>query len=449
MNKHSLGNTGATPEAGASALPTETRQTIRLGWIAIAIFLGGFLVWAALAPLDEGVPASATVTFESKRKTIQHMTGGIVERVAVHEGQHVNAGDLLVELNDGVAKANFESIRQNYMALRANESRLLAELEGRATIGFHKDLMAASDNPLIRQHILTQTQLFDSRRSALREELNMLDENIAGQEATLAGINRQQESRAVQAAKQAEQLKNISELASEGYVPRNQALQLEQGQAELRALIAELQANKLRTERSVAELKMRKTFRRQEIIKEVAGQLAEVQREVQADREKLDAATGELGRVMIKSPVAGQVIGLSIASIGGVVTPGQRLLDVVPNEEGVLLEAKIPTHVIDRIRVDDTVAVRFSAFAHTPQLVVDAKMISLSGDIITEQVGAGVASFYLARIKLTTNGIRQLGEHQLQAGMGAEVIIRTGERSMLAYILHPLTKRISSALKEE
>lgn len=184
-------------------------------------------------------------------------------------------------------------------------------------------------------------------------------------------------------------------------------------------------------------------------MKEVAGQLAEVQREVQADREKLDAATGELGRVMIKSPVAGQVIGLSIASIGGVVSPGQRLLDVVPHEEGVLLEAKIPIHVIDRIRPGDKVAVRFSAFAHTPQLVVDGLVTSISGDAITEQVGPGVASFYLARIKLTAEGVLQLAGHQLQPGMGAEIVVRTGERSMLTYILHPLTKRIASALKEE
>jgi len=410
---------------------------------------GGFLVWAAYAPLDEGVPAQATVTIDTKRKAIQHMTGGIVERVAVREGQSVKAGETLIEINDGLARATNESVRQNYMAQRAAESRLVAEIEGQQTISFHPDLMAASNDPVIRQHILTQTQLFASRRAALNSDLAATDESIAGQEATLAGILLQLENRQVQLQKQTEQQKNISELAASGYVPRNQALQMEQAQADLKAVLAELNATKTRTERSIAELKLRKAQHAMDATKESSAQLAEVRREVQAGRDRLNASSAELGRVIIKAPVDGQVVGLAIASVGGIISPGQKLMDIVPAAEDVVLEARIPTQFIDRVRSGDPVAVRFSSFAHSPQLVVDAIINSISGDVVSEQTPNGNVSFYLARVSLTNNGLKKLGDKLLQPGMGAEVLIKTGERSLLTYLLHPLTKRIAAAMKEE
>ncbi len=430
-------------------LPTDTRSTIRLGFFALVLGFGGFLAWAAFAPLDEGVPAPASVTIDTKRKAIQHQTGGILRQVAVREGQRVKAGDLLIALDDGAARASFESIRQNYMGQRATESRLLAELEKRDTISFHPDLIAAQSDAVISQHINTQTQLFQSRRASLRSELAGFDEAIAGQEATLSGIRLQLDSRKLQAQKQGEQLKNLSDLAADGYVPRNQVLALEQSQAELNATLAELQASKFRTERSIAELKLRKAQRQTDGAKEVAAQLADVRREVQAGREKLDAITAELGRVSIKAPVDGQVVGLTVASLGGVAGPGQKLMDIVPNDEGVVLEARIPTQTIDRVRTGDPVAVRFSAFAHSPQLVVDAVITSISADVVTEQSPAGSVSYYLARVSLTADGIKKLGDRHMQPGMNAEVLIKTGERSLLTYLLHPLTKRIAWAMKEE
>jgi protease secretion system membrane fusion protein len=291
--------------------------------------------------------------------------------------------------------------------------------------------------------------LFQSRRASLRSELAGIDESIAGQEATLAGLKLQIESRKIQIQKQNEQLKNMAELAADGYVPRNQVLTLEQSQAELNSILADLNGSKLRTERAIAELNLRKTQRLMDGAKDTASQLADVRRDVQAGREKLEAITGELNRVKIKAPVDGQVVGLAVASIGGVAGAGQKLMDIVPKEEGVVLEARIPTNVIDRVRPNDPVAVRFSAFARSPQLVVDAKIDSISGDVVTEQTPAGTSSYYLARVSLTEDGVKKLGDRHLQPGMSAEVLIKTGERSLLTYLMHPLTKRIAAAMKEE
>lgn len=429
-------------------LPTDTRATIRNGFLAIVIGFGGFLLWAAYAPLDEGVPAPATVTIDTKRKPIQHPSGGTIERVLVKEGARVKAGDVLAVLNDATARASYEQVHHNYLALRAVEGRAMTELSGADHISFHPDLTSAATDPAAAQHVATQTQLFEARRNALRSDLAAIGENIAGLEAQLKGIERSLESRQMQSAKQSELLKSISDLASEGYAPRNQALQLEQGQAELRAVMADLEGNRQRLKRNVEEMKMRMQQRREEYRRDASAQLADSRRELQGLRERTTALGAELRKVQLKAPVDGQVIGLTITN-GSVVSAGQKLMDVVPAEEGVLLEARIPTHVIDRVKPNDPTNVRFSAFAHSPQLVVDGVVKTISGDVLTEQTPAGMMSYYLARVELTPEGIKQLGERNLQPGMQAEVLIKTGERSLLTYLLHPLTKRIAASLKEE
>jgi protease secretion system membrane fusion protein len=372
-----------------------------------------------------------------------------VDRVLIKEGQQVKAGDVLVELNAAATKANFESIRQNYMAQRAAEGRLMAEISDLSAIRFHNDLLASSNDPVIKQHIVIQTELFNSRRSAFRNEIGATMEALAGLEAQQVGLKNQIESRSIQSAKQSEQLKNISELAAEGFVPRNQVLQLEQAEAELRSILSDLQANFVRNQRSIAELKLRLAQRKQEFTKDSATQLADVRREVQAGQERLSAISDDLGRVNIKAPIDGQVVGLILGSVGGVVSAGQKLMDIVPVNESMVLEAKIPTYVIDRVKASEITSVRFSAFAHSPELVIDGKVNSISGDVISENTMNGPISYYLARIEITPAGIKQLGDRVMQPGMQAEVLIKTGERTLLTYLLHPLTKRIASSLKEE
>jgi protease secretion system membrane fusion protein len=435
--------------APAVELRTDTGPTVLLGLVTILFGFGGFLVWAAYAPLDEGVPAPAQVTIDTKRKTIQHLTGGNILNVAVREGQQVKVGDVLVELNAGEAKANYESIRQTYMAQRAAESRLLAELQNASAIRFHPDLVAASSDPLVRQHIETQTQVFEARRNSLRSEIKAIEESILGQEAAQAGIKAQQESRKLQASKQFERLKSFGDLAKDGYVSRNQVLQLEQEQAALASGLAELESARIRAGNAINELQSRKVQRKQDFLKESGIQLAEVSREVLSGRERLDAIKDQLSRVTIKAPVDGQIVGLALSSSGGIVSPGQRLMDVVPQDESVVLETKLPVNVIDRIKVGDSVAVRFSTFSHSPQLVVDGVLTSISGDVLTESTSMATVSFYLGRVQVTKKGLQQLGNRSLKPGMAAEVLIRTGERSLLTYLMGPLLKRISAAMREE
>ena len=435
-------------EATDIAEHANTRGPIRLGFWVLVVGFGLFLLWAAFAPLDEGVSAPSVVSIETRRKTIQHLQGGVIKELHAKEGQTVKSGDVLVVLDDGATRAGFESIRQAYLAQRAMESRLLSELAGAPSITYHPDVLRATDSEA-RSHVVAQQQIFTARRAALAAELGAVQEGIAGLEAQGVGLRAVIDSKRAQAGFQDQQLQGVLALANDGFAPRNQALQLEQAQAELRASMADTQALGQRVMQSIAEAKQRIAQRRQEYAKELASQLADVRREVQANQEKLVAVTAELGRTEIRAPLDGQVVGLALSGVGGVVTPGQRLMDIVPIGAPLLLDARVPTHVIDRVHVGDPTEVRFSGFANTPQLVVDGRVVSMSSDVVSEQAGNGVITYYLGRIEITGSGRKALGHRVMQPGMPAEVLIRTGERSLLTYLLHPLSKRVAAAMKEE
>ncbi|WP_298933047.1 HlyD family type I secretion periplasmic adaptor subunit [uncultured Ramlibacter sp.] len=434
---------------GTVALNTDTGGAARIGMWALAIGFGGFLLWAAFAPLDEGVAAPALVSIDTKRKAVQHLSGGIVKEVLVREGQSVKEGQALIRLDEAVARANYETTRQRYLALRAMQARLLAEQSGVQAITWHPDLVEGGKDPLIRAQMDTQQQLLIARRSALAAELQSLNESIQGQEGLIQAYQGMLENRKNQLSLLSEELKNTRGLVAEGYAPRNRQFELERAVSESNTALAELQGNTIRARRTVGELRQRMISRQQEYRKEIESQMAEVSREVQGDAEKFRSQFNDLERMEIKAPATGQVVGLTVQTPGGVIQSGQKLMDIVPNDEPLLLEAHVQPHFIDKVHTGLPVDIRFSAFSHAPSLVVDGRVLSISGDLITEQANNAVTSYYLARVAVTPEGIKKLGKHQMQPGMPAEVIFRTGERSLLTYMLGPLTKRLAASMKEE
>jgi protease secretion system membrane fusion protein len=435
-------------DAGAPRASSDTRAVARTGLLVLTLGFGGFLLWAGLAPLDEGVPTMGMVTLDSKRKTVQHLSGGIVKEVLVQEGQQVKEGQPLLRLDGAVAKANFESVRQRYLGYRAMQSRLFAEQAGRDAIDFHPDVKAAMGDPLIQQQMSTQQQLIQARRAALAADLQGIEESMQGLKEQLGSYQNILVQRRSQLALLSEELTNTRGMVKEGYAPRNRQLELERMVAESNAAIADLTGNSLRVARQVAELGQRSLARKQEYRKEVESQLSDVTREVQSDAEKFVAVTADLVRMEIKSPASGQVVGLSVQTVGAVLQPGQKLLDVVPDQQTLLLEAHIPPHLIDKVQTGLMADIRFNSFAHSPQLVVDGRVMSVSGDLLSDPQQPQY-SYYLARVQVTPAGMKTLGARQMQPGMPAEIVIKTGERSLLTYLMHPLTKRMAASMKEE
>lgn len=375
-------------EKGSGGEYRDTRSPIRLGiWILLVGF-GSFLLWAAFAPLDEGVPCSGMVSIATKRKVVENMRGGRVEKVNVREGQMVREGDVLMTLDSQTAKARYDEVHQHYLGMRASADRLLAEMNGAGSITFHKDLLNDHDRAMAELNMKNQRQLFLSRRMSLK----IMNDQLAGMKA----------------------------LVKEGYAPMSQ-------QRDLELKIADFKTN-------------------------TAAQLAQVQLEVEADAEKTRALAQELADTEVRSPATGQVVSLQVQSVGAVIQPGQKIMDIVPLHEGLLIDAKVSPQLIDSIRKGMPVEVSFFSFSHTPQLVVNGEIESLSKDIVTDP---GVnpmmpgATYYLARVFVTAEGMKTLGKRQMQSGMPVQVIIKTGERSLLTYLVDPLFKRINVSMKEE
>jgi membrane fusion protein, protease secretion system len=425
----------------------DSSRAARIGMWALLAGLAGFMVWAAFAPLDEGVPSQGLVATDTKRKAVQHLTGGIVKEVLVREGDRVKEGQLLLKLDDATAKASYEAIRQHYLGLRAMQGRLLAEQGGSSKIVFHPDLESAKDDPLIRSHMLNQEQLFGSRKSALRSDLQGMQESIQGQQGLLQAYEGMLTSRRNSMSLVNEELTHTRALVKEGYAPRNRQLELERMVSEANSSIAELLGNITRGQRAIGELRQKMISRQQEYRKEVESQLSDVTREVQSDEGKFHALADDLGRIDIKSPAGGQVVGLAVQTVGGVIQPGQKLMDIVPENELLLVETRVAPNYIDRVHAGLPVDVRFNSFANSPQLVVDGKVVSISGDLLTDPQ-SGV-QYYLSRVSVTPEGYKRLGKRVMQPGMPVEVVFKTGERTLLAYLMHPLTKRLAAAMKEE
>lgn len=427
--------------------PSNTASPARWGLWILGMGLGGFLLWASLAPLDEGVPTPGMVTIDTKSKAVQHLSGGIVKTVLVREGDQVREGQPLLTLDEDVARANFESVRQRYLGLRAMQGRLLAEQSGQASIAFHADLLVAQADPLIASQMKTQHDLLQARRAALAADLGALNESMQSQKSMIATYQSIERSRSHQLNLLEQELEQTRPLVADGYAPRNRLLELERAQADVQATLSDLTGQATRAQQAIAELGQRKQARQQEYRKEVETALADVTREVQSDAQKMVAVTADLLRTHVRSPATGQVVGLAVQSAGAVVQPGQKLMLIVPADEPLMLETQIAPHLIDKVQPGLMTDVRFSSFAHTPQLVVEGQVTSISNDLLIDP--ATNMGYFLARVRITPQGMKTLGPRRMKPGMPTEVVIKTGERTLLTYLLSPLFKRVAASLKEE
>lgn len=434
------------------AKPIDTSSPMRWGMLVIFLGFAGFLVWAAFAPLDEGVPTQGTVSIDTKRKPVQNLFGGIVKEVHVKEGQMVKAGEVLLVLDDAAANGRFEETRQRYVGDRAMENRLQAEQNGFATIHFHQDLLDSRKDPLVQQQMRNQEMLLASRRGSLNAELSAYAESIQGLEAQMQGLTGILDSKHSQLDLLNQQLSSIRSLVEEGYAPKSQQRDLELRVAQTTGDIADSQSMMLRASHSILEYKQRSLQRKEDYKKEVDTQMAQVRAEVDATDEKMKSLRDDLARTKIRSPVDGQVDGLQFQTVGSVIQPGQKILDVVPLDENLLLEVKVAPHLVDKVHKGLDADIRFDSFANSPQLAVEGRVDSVSKDLLTEpgmNPAAPGASYYLARVSVTPKGMKTLNGRVLQSGMPAQVIIKTGERTLLTYLMHPLVKRFSASLKEE
>ena len=370
------------PLSGPLQLPdTDYAAVLRRGLWLLAAGFGGFLAWALLAPLDEGIPAPGVVTAESSRKRIEHLNGGLVEQILVREGQRVKEGDELVVLNEVQSKSALNATQTQWYTAMATLARLRAEREGATAIGFPQELQAASRDPEMAALMRAQEGLFRSRRTALGGELRIIRESVRGLELQLASLAQLKVGRETQIALFNEQLAAFRNLRNEGFVSRNNLLELERQLAEVQSRQSEDLSNIAGINARLAEFRMRAAQREIEYRSEVETQLSDVQREYATLGERLTAQRDMFARLVLRAPVAGTVMDLAVHTVGGVVKPGDRLMDIVPEGDTLVVEARIAPQYIDRVYPGLPADVHFDAYSSSATWpVITGQVAVVSGD---------------------------------------------------------------------
>lgn len=438
-------NTKAVGDSNVLQLD-DTRYS-RLGWMLMLGGFLGFLGWAALAPLDKGVAVSGKVMVSGHRKVVQHPSGGIVERIDVRDGDKVAAGQVLIRLKETPLLGQAQSLRSQFYGSLASEARLNAERDGVASVSFPVELTALAAEPEVASNLTLQRQLFDSRRQALLLDQQGIDESIAGAEAQLRGVRDSQASKVLQRTALTEQLLGLRELAREGYIPRNRLLDSERVYAQVLGSISEDYGRIGQLQRQVLEMRLKIRQLAEEYQKEVRTQLADTRVRTEDLRNRLASAEFELANSQLRAPVAGIVVGLDVFTEGGVIKPGQALMEIVPQGEPLLVEARVPVELADKVHAGLPVELMFSAFSQstTPRVAGEVTLVSADRQV-DERTDE---PYYTLRAQVSDAGMAQLAGLQIRPGMPVEAFVRTGERSMLNYLFKPLLDRTHMALVEE
>ena len=446
LNSQTITDVAFTDNANLNVAVDLNKYT-RIGWWIIIGGLGSFLLWAFLAPLDKGVPLNGTVTVATNKKAIQHETGGTVEAILIKEGDSVQAGDVLVRMNNVQAQSNAETTRVQYITARTTQARLEAERDHKVGVSLPAEFALKELDVHVSENLAIQKQIASARQAALRSELSAIDENIAGLVSQMNGLEESVVSKREQKASIAEQLVGMRDLANEGYMATNRVLESEQGLARVNAEIAADVGNIGRSKRQIAELSMQKIQRNQEYQKEVRTQLSEAQKQADALENQLKSLDRNVVNVDIKAPVAGIVVGLNVFTKGAVIAPGFKLMDIVPKEDGLVVEGHLPVHLVDKVHVDLPVNLMFTAFNQNKTPHIPGVVTQVSADrFVDDKTGE---AYYKVVTKVLPEGAALIANLQIRPGMPVQMFVKTGERTMMNYLLRPILDHLKLSMTEE
>jgi HlyD family secretion protein/epimerase transport system membrane fusion protein len=388
------------------------RGWIVAGLLVVLVTFGGLGTWATLMPLAGAVIAPGVVTVQSNRKTVQHLEGGIVTQILVRDGDVVETGELLIQLDRTRAQASVSILGGELDLLRSREARLLAERDGRPEIAFPPALAArAREDANVAELVRGQRLLFEARRASLDGESELLVQRVGQYEDEIAGLQQQSLSKDRQIEIVEDELEGLHALYERGFESRRRINELERLAEELRG---ELGAHTTAIAFDVSERQV--------------------------------AASDRMTRLEIRAPQSGIVVGMRAHTVGGVIGPGEPVLDIVPAGDELVIEARMRPEDIDKVRVGQTAIVRLSAFDQRTTPELEGTVISTSADrVVDETTGA---AFFLVRSRISEGELEKLAELQLVPGMPAETFVQTGSRTVLSYLLKPFSDGVARALRE-
>ncbi len=433
---------------GLAPVPSaDWRRVARLGYVAVFVGFGMFIAWAATARLDGAAVASGVVAVESNRKTIQHLEGGIVREILVRDGDIVSKGQVLLRLDPTRVDAQGETYRNQLAALLAQETRLLAERDGATALSFPVEVEQRSTQPAVAAVIFDQRRLFETRRDVLQRNLNLAESQIEQ-------IRKESEQNTSDMATARATLENVHkelgplrQLLQRKLVSVSRVMPLEREKLRLEGVIANgtLQAQKLKERLVEAELKRNQVLA--DYRQEVSTQLLDVRKLLSDVRQQLIVAEDAQRRFELKAPIAGAVQQMRIFTVGGVIRPGDPVLDIVPANDILVIQAKLSPLDVDRVGPGLMAEIRFPSFRYFGTDVVRGTLRSVSRDRLLED-NTNRDPYFAAEVTVDRASIPAEFGNRLTAGIPADVIIPTEGRTVMVYLLDPLFERFNKSLRE-
>ena len=434
-------------EAEMPKIPINASGPIIAGVLVILVAVGGFVSWAVSAPLAQAVVASGMIKVDSNRKQIQHLEGGIVKEILVRNGDQVSKGDVLVRLDETRAAASLAILQDGYDAALAQQARLVAERDAASEVAFPQQLLERGEDKTIKEILKSQSALFEARQAALNGQTQILNKQIAHLREDIGGLRSQKGAKSRQLNFVRDELTSMRGLLKKGLTGKQRVLELEREAARLEGERGELQSEIAATETGIAEKEL-EIYQVQKGFREtVANELKQIQAEIYDFRERLNAAQHVYGQSEVLSPVDGVVVGSGVHTIGGVVGPGETLLELVPDNDALIVEARVEPKDIDTVRQELPAGIKFTAFNQRKTPELNGVVRYVSADALQDpQTGQ---AYFIARVEVSESEVGRLGDKRLQPGMMADVFIRTGERTPADYLLQPLRDSFSRAWLED
>lgn len=423
---------------------TGINSPVRVGLTIAFLVFGVFGLWAAIAPISGAAHGSGIVTVKSYKKIVQHLEGGIVSEVYVQNGDQVVTGQALLTLDNTHPLAQLEITSAQFVALKALESRLLAERDGIDTVAYPAILTSGEFNAAVEMD--SQGRIFHARKSSREGSVDVLEQRVEQLRSRLVGLHALQSSKELLAASFAAELEDVKALLEQGFSDNIRLRSVERNYAQVAGEAAELTASISATEIQIGETQLQVLQLEKEFLTEVVNQLSEVQTNLKDSNERMAALQNVLNRTIVRAPGDGIVLGMQIHTQGAVIAPGSPIAEIVPQAEELIVEAGISPVDIDRVYEGQEATIRFSSFTSVVPSIL-GRVIGLSADSLVDR-NTG-ATYYLARIEVTPEGMAELGNLVLVPGMPAEVFITTGSRTLLQYVFRNWSNAIARSFKED
>ncbi|MEX0431671.1 HlyD family type I secretion periplasmic adaptor subunit [Spiribacter insolitus] len=424
------------------------RRYTLIGTLVLVLGLGGFLVWAATAPLASAVISNGQVVIEGYRKTLQHLEGGIIEQINVEEGQTVEKGEVLVTFDGTQARSDLAVVESRLLTALGQRARLRAERDGESRCDFPEALTEAEDSAKAAEIMANQRAIFTARQRALETDLSLRAQRIDEFEEQIRGLQSRLTAVESQIASFTEEVDEWSGLVEDQLADkqslRDARRRLDEYRGERGRLISDIAGIRAQ----IATTRMERSLRQEEYDQEVATRLGEVQERILDARARISALRDKLSRTVVTAPINGSVVGLKVHTVGGVVSPGEALMDIVPQQRRLLVDARVPPDKIDDVRVGQATDLSFPALNTLFINNIQGDVVSVSADALNDQQNN--ESYYLARIRVNQAGVEALQQEnfQLEPGMPVQAFIKTGSRSFLAYLVKPFSEMASRAFRE-